>query len=83
MCEKQESGSGAAASGVEEIRNDNSGFAQGTLPTEVAASTSGSGGFQWGDAGIGAAGMLVVLGVGGALVVNARRRSHRRGLAAR
>jgi NADP-dependent 3-hydroxy acid dehydrogenase YdfG len=43
--------------------------------------TSQSGGFQWGDAGIGAACMLVLVSAGAGLVVTARRRSHRQGLA--
>ncbi len=32
-------------------------------------------GFQWGDAGLGAAGMLVLLGAGSGAVVAVRRRS--------
>jgi hypothetical protein len=46
-------------------------------PTAVRAVTY-SGGFDWGDAGIGAGGMLAltVIGLGGALTL-ARRRNHR------
>jgi hypothetical protein len=42
-------------------------------------------GFDWGDAGIGAAGAiaLALLGVGGALVISARRPQQTRGNAAR
>jgi hypothetical protein len=39
---------------------------------------SASGGFEWGDAGLGAAGTLVLLGTGaGSAAVIARRRGHR------
>jgi hypothetical protein len=34
-------------------------------------------GFQWGDAGLGAAGMLVIVGVGSGAAVAVRRRSGR------
>ena len=47
------------------------------LPTIVRPSSPGSS-FDWGDAGIGAAGgfALSMIGIGGALVVSARRTRH-------
>lgn len=44
----------------------------------VAASSNPSGGFDWGDAGIGAAGMLGLFGIAGgcALMVAGRKRRH-------
>jgi hypothetical protein len=64
-------------------RHTRSGVAQSAPPTEVVVPTTQSSGFHWGDAGIGAAGALVLLiAAGGGVVVNARRRSHRAGLAA-
>jgi hypothetical protein len=62
-------------------RGTGNGVAQGALSAEVVSPTSQSGGFQWGDAGIGAACMLVLVSAGAGLVVTARRRSHRQGLA--
>ena len=50
--------------------------------TPAVAPTSQSAGFRWSDAGIGAACMLALVVAGGGLAVNARRRSHRRSLAA-
>ena len=47
-----------------------------TVPAQPVASTDQ--GFQWGDAGIGAAGTIVLLGVGaGAAAVVRPRRRHR------
>jgi hypothetical protein len=44
----------------------------------VAEASSAARGFEWGDAGIGAAGTLVLLGTGaGSAAVIARRRGHR------
>ena len=64
-------------------RGTSGGAAQGALPSApLPAPTSQSGGFRWGDAGIGAACMLVLVVAGGGLAVNVRRRSHRRSLAA-
>ena len=46
-------------------------------PAVRSAATS-QGGFQWGDAGIGAAGMIVLLGAGaGTAGVMRNRRAHR------
>lgn len=46
-------------------------------PVPQAASASASGGFEWGDAGLGAAGILVLLGTGaGSAAVITRRRGH-------
>ena len=47
-------------------------------PTVVQAPASASTGFDWGDAGIGAAGMLSILGLGAGAVVVARRDGGRR-----
>jgi hypothetical protein len=44
----------------------------------VTAVTTSSSGFQWADAGIGAAGMLVLLGAGGTASVARRRRLQNR-----
>ncbi len=63
-------------------RESSAGTGQSALPVEAVTPTSQSGDFQWGDAGIGAAGMLVIVAAGGGLVMNARRRSHRRSLVA-
>lgn len=54
-----------------------------TSPTIVRVSAS-TGGFDWGDAGIGAAGgfALSMIVVGGALVASQRRGRHTRGSAA-
>jgi hypothetical protein len=46
------------------------------LPTAATASTPSSQGFQWGDAGIGAAGALVLVSVGSGTMLARRRRSH-------
>jgi hypothetical protein len=44
----------------------------------VAEASSATRGFEWGDAGLGAAGTLVLLGTGaGSAVVIGRRRGHR------
>lgn len=46
-------------------------------PAHAEADASSPGRFQWGDAGLGAAGTLALLGVGaGSTVVLARRRGH-------
>ena len=49
-----------------------------SIPPAVARDVTPSGGFNWGDAGIGAGGMLAltVIGLGGALTLT-RRRNHR------
>jgi hypothetical protein len=55
---------------------DSGGGGKVTLPqTPVVRITTPASGFDWGDAGIGAAGglALAVLGVGGGLVVSQRR----------
>jgi hypothetical protein len=45
------------------------------VPAVAPPATSGANGFEWGDAGLGAAGMLGIVGlVGGGLVLTARRR---------
>ena len=51
-------------------------------PTSQVIRTSAPGGFDWGDAGIGAAGGvgLAMLGVAGALVITGAHRSDRRPL---
>jgi hypothetical protein len=51
-------------------------YASATHTRKVSAQAATSGSFDWGDAGIGAAGGLVlsVLGVGGALTLSQRRR---------
>jgi len=46
------------------------------LPPAPAAMPSDSGGFQWGDAGIGAAAAVVLMGAGTAAAAGSRR--HRR-----
>lgn len=53
-----------------------SGPAFGPGPTQPAAltSTSAQSGFQWGDAGIGAAGTVVLLGAGAGAASGLRRR---------
>jgi hypothetical protein len=46
-------------------------------PSTPKAEVSSPGGFQWGDAGLGAAGTLVLLGTGaGSAAVVSRRRAH-------
>jgi hypothetical protein len=48
-----------------------------SAPSAASVATS-SGGFRWDDAGIGAAGTIVLLGAGaGAASVMRRRRTHR------
>jgi hypothetical protein len=51
------------------------GYDLARVPPTVVRSTSGASGFDWGDAGIGAAGGLALsmIGVGGALAVSQRR----------
>ena len=44
--------------------------------SSVAAPADSSGGFDWGDAGIGAAGMLSLVGLGAGSVVLIRRSGH-------
>jgi hypothetical protein len=46
------------------------------VPFGQRATTSSRQGFQWDDAGIGAAGVLVLAGVGSGAVVTRRRRVH-------
>ena len=47
-------------------------------PATIVVATAHDGGFDWGDAGIGAAGgfALSMIGIGGALVVSQRRTRH-------
>jgi hypothetical protein len=53
---------------------DGADVAQATLPQPVVRAQAPQSGFDWGDAGIGAAGLaLSVIGVGGAFVVSQRR----------
>jgi hypothetical protein len=56
-----------------------SGQAQASIvPSAFRATASSSQGFQWGDAGVGAAGVVVLLGAGaGAAGVLRQRRVHR------
>ena len=49
----------------------------GVVETPVPAEAAPQPGFQWDDAGLGAAGMLVLVGVGSGTVVAMRRRSAR------
>jgi hypothetical protein len=46
------------------------------VPSVAPAAASVSQGFQWGDAGIGAGGVLAVVGVGAGAAVVIRRRVH-------
>ena len=46
-------------------------------PSAGHAATSASPSFQWGDAGLGAGGLLVLIGVGAGAAVAYRRRAHR------
>lgn len=46
-------------------------------PPDVKASVSSSQGFQWDDAGIGAAGALILVSVGSGTMLARRRRTHR------
>jgi hypothetical protein len=49
-----------------------------SVASSVSSAATSQGGFQWGDAGIGAAGMIVLLGAGaGAVGVMRGRRAHR------
>jgi outer membrane protein TolC len=49
-----------------------------SVGSSVPSTATSQGGFQWGDAGIGAAGMIVLLGTGaGAAGAMRRRRAHR------
>ncbi len=50
------------------------------IPTVQRSGGTAQGGFQWGDAGIGAAGAVVLLGAGGAAAGLARRRRVQRPL---
>jgi hypothetical protein len=45
-------------------------------PSAGKASASSSQDFQWDDAGIGAAGMLILVSVGSGAIINLRRRAH-------
>lgn len=47
----------------------------------VASVSDGSNGFQWGDAGIGAGGTVVLLGAGAVAASTARRRRSQRAIA--
>ena len=49
-----------------------------SAPPTVVRVVTHNGGFHWGDAGIGAGGMLAVtlIGLGGAITVTHRRRIH-------
>ena len=51
-------------------------YTSATPDADQPAATSSSG-FAWGDAGIGAAGLLVLIGVGAGAAVVVRRRAHR------
>ncbi|HTP22365.1 MAG TPA: hypothetical protein VMJ65_22335 [Solirubrobacteraceae bacterium] len=59
---------------------DEGGWPSVASPVRSAAATS-QGGFQWGDAGIGAAGMIVLLGAGGVAVGVMRNRRVQRPVA--
>ena len=54
---------------------DNGGYGPANIPPVVLGVTAGSSGFDWGDAGIGAAGgiALAMIALGGTLAVSRRR----------
>ena len=59
---------------AKEFGNTPAVLASPVAQTRSSAGQAGANGFPWDDAGIGAAGMLGLLGAGGATVVLARRR---------
>lgn len=65
-----------ASSGPGSEVSDNGGYGFANVPPTIVRVSAPSGGFDWGDAGIGAAGgfALSMLGLGGALAVSQRRR---------
>ena len=73
-------GSGGAAHHPAAVysRQDKSLLPSNDPPQAVVRISSPDGGFDWGDAGIGAAGgvAIAMIGIGGALVVSQRRTHH-------
>jgi hypothetical protein len=67
-----------AAAAAKPIGPDPAGASYPPLTTPIVRITIPTSGFDWGDAGIGAAGGLALsmLGVGGALVLTQRRSRH-------
>jgi hypothetical protein len=55
--------------------DDSSAYRTARIPPKAARAVTTSAGFHWGDAGIGAGGMLalIVIGIGGALTLTHRR----------
>jgi hypothetical protein len=68
----------ASSSSVSQNRSSSAASVRSTHPSASSVSSAGSSsqeGFQWGDAGIGAAGMLLLVSAGAA-TVSRRRSSH-------
>ena len=64
----------AAAQARVEFNPAGGAVAPPTLPAPPPVTTTSAAGFDWGDAGVGAGGAIVLLGAGTAVVVAGRRR---------